>query len=109
MESAIINFLYKIIYKDNSIFGNKSCYIKIMIKIIQFIFIILFIINVLNMNNNLFIVKFLSTYKHFVKDCKNLKLYKRIKIRNYFPYVSICLPVYNMKDYIERAILSILT
>ena len=108
MESVIINFLYKIIYKDNSIFCNKCCYIKVMIKIIQFILILYFIINVLNMNNNFFNVKFLSTYKHFVKDCKNLKLYKRIKIRNYIPYVSICLPVYNMKDYIEKAILSIL-
>ena len=60
------------------------------------------------MNNKFIIVKFLSTYKHFLKDCKNLKFYKRIKVRNNIPYVSICLPVYNMKDYIESAILTFL-
>lgn len=108
MEFIIIKILNQFIFKDIFINNNKSSYIKIIIKIIQFIFIILFIINVLNMNNNFLTVKFLSTYKHFLKDCNNLKLYKRIKIRNIIPYVSICFPAYNMKDYIERAILSIL-
>ena len=40
-----------------------------------------------------------------------LKNYKRTKIKNFknfIPYISICLPVYNMKKYIEQGILSIL-
>ena len=109
MEFIRIKILNQLILKDIFFDGNKSFYIKILIKIIYFIFIILFIINVLNMNNKFLIVKFLSSYKHFAKDCKNLKFYKRIKIKNNIPYVSICFPVYNMKNYIESAILSILT
>ena len=103
-----IKILNQLIFEDIFIDGNKSCYIKKLIKNIFFIFIILFIINILSMNNKFLIVKFLSTYKHFLKECKNLKFYKRNKVRNNIPYVSICLPVYNMKDYIESAILSIL-
>ena len=108
MEFIRIKILNQLILEVIFIDGNKSCYIKILIKIIYFIFIILLIINVLSMNNKFLIVKFLSTYNHFMKDCNNLKHYKRIKIRNNIPYVSICLPVYNMKDYIESFILSIL-
>jgi len=48
-------------------------------------------------------------YKNYIKDCKNLKRYyinKNITIKN--PFISICLPVYNMEKYIERAFLSII-
>ena len=51
----------------------------------------------------------LIKYKNYIKDCKNLKRYYINKnITNIKPYISICLPVYNMEKYIERAFLSII-
>jgi glycosyltransferase involved in cell wall biosynthesis len=47
-------------------------------------------------------------YKHFIRDCFNLKRYHRKTIKIESLYVSICIPAYNMKDYIEKAIISIL-
>ena len=47
-------------------------------------------------------------YKHFLRDCLNLKRYYRKAIKKESPYVSICIPAYNMKGYIEKAIISIL-
>ena len=47
-------------------------------------------------------------YKHFLRDCLNLKRYYRKTIIKETPYVSICIPAYNMKDYLEKAIISIL-
>ena len=43
-----------------------------------------------------------------MRDCFNLKRYYRKTIIRESPYVSICIPAYNMKDYIEKAIISIL-
>ncbi len=62
----------------------------------------------INKNEKLFIYKSLAFYKHYIKDCTNLKYYNRIKIKNKIPYISICLPTYNMENYIEKSILSIL-
>ena len=50
----------------------------------------------------------LAKYKHYINDCKNLKKYNRIKIKNDIPYFSICLPAYNMENYIEKVVLSII-
>ena len=108
MKFMRIKILNQIIFGDSLIYSNKKWYIKIIIKILQFILILLYILNNLNVNSNYFISKFLASYKHYIKDCSNLKQYKRTKIRNNIPYVSICLSAYNMKNYIERAILSIL-
>jgi len=47
-------------------------------------------------------------YKHFIRDCFHLKRYYRTTIKKESPYVSICIPAYNMKDYIEKAVISIL-
>ena len=47
--------------------------------------------------------------KSFIKDCNNLKRYnKYIEINNKYPLISICIPVYNMEKYIEKALLSII-
>ena len=67
------------------------------------IYLLLFIFSK-NNNEKLYTHK----YKHFIRDCFNLKRYHRKKIKIEFPYVSICIPAYNMKDYIEKAIISIL-
>ena len=66
--------------------------------------IILIIIILTFYKNNNFI-----KYKNYIKDCKNLKRYYINKnSSNKNPYISICLPVYNMEKYIERAFLSII-
>ena len=44
----------------------------------------------------------------FVDDCKNSINYNRDKIYNTHPYVSVCIPAYNMEEYIERNLLSII-
>ena len=44
----------------------------------------------------------------YIKDCYKLKKYKRKNIENEIPFVSICLPTYNMEKYIQRTILSII-
>ena len=95
--------LNQIIFQDKYFNHIKGFNTKIYIKIFQFI-----IINLKYKNNNLFISRFLALYNHYIKDCMKLKIYKRIKIKKDIPYISICLPVYNMEKYIEQAILSIL-
>ena len=101
--------LYQFIFKDKYLYYFKGLELKNYIKIFQFILIIFFIlINLKYKNNNLLIGRFLSSYNHYIKDCMKLKKYKRPKIKNVIPYISICLPVYNMKKYIEQAVLSIL-
>ena len=50
----------------------------------------------------------LNIYKKYINECKELKRFNITKIFNDNPFLSICLPVYNMEKYIERAILSII-
>ena len=53
--------------------------------------------------------KSISIYKEFIKNCNELKLFYPLKNEvNNFPYLSICIPTFNMEKYIERAIISIL-
>jgi len=76
------------------------------IKTVKFIliFLFLFIIDLKYGIEKLHIYK----YKHYIRECFNLKRYHRKAIKIKFPYISICLPAYNMKKYIEKAIMSIL-
>ena len=50
----------------------------------------------------------IRTYIKYINNCKNHKRYKRIKIINENPYISICIPALNMNKYIERTIFSII-
>lgn len=51
----------------------------------------------------------LEIYKHYTNNCRNLKKYNRIKINNIKnPYISICLPAYDMENYIEKVVFSII-
>ena len=97
--------LNQIIFQDKYSYYIKGLNTKIYIKLFQFILILLFILKEFK---NLFITKFLASYNHYIKDCMKLKKYKRTKIKKNIPYISICLPVYNMEKYIEKAIFSIL-
>ena len=53
-------------------------------------------------------IKDIKPFKKYVKDCKNLVKYERPKKYNKYPYISVCLSALNMKNYIEKNLLSIL-
>jgi glycosyltransferase involved in cell wall biosynthesis len=84
-----------------NIFSFKTLYYLFIF--IMNIFLIFCKVNKTLFHNNI------NLYKIYVKECKNLKIfnYKNKKI-NENPFLSICLPVYNMEKYIERAIISII-
>jgi len=51
----------------------------------------------------------LKSYYDYFNLCKNLvRLNNKNKTINKYPFVSICIPVYNTEKYIERAVLSII-
>ena len=50
----------------------------------------------------------LKPLKKYVRDCKRLKQYNRQKIYNENPYISVCIPVLNMENFIEFNLLSII-
>ena len=79
---------------------------ELYVKSIKFLQILLFFfINIIYKETKLFIK---VSYKHFVRDCFNLKKYNRKSVKVEFPYLSICIPSYNMKSYIRKVVLSIL-
>ena len=79
-------------------------YKRILINIKLFINIIFFIFNIKIKHH-----ESLAIYKHYINNCINLNKYNRIKINNIKnPYISICLPAYNMENYIEKVVFSII-
>ena len=48
-------------------------------------------------------------YIEYINSCKQLKRFKQIKkIQNEYPFLSVCICVYNSEKYIEKAIVSII-
>ena len=84
---------------------NKNIFLYILnLKLFIFIYFS-FVLIKSKINTKLFS---LGKYKHYISDCRNMQKYKRIQIKNAIPYFSICLPVFNMENYIKKVILSIL-
>ena len=78
------------------------------IKLLEFLFIFNYIIINLNFNKRNFLIhKPLASFNHYINKWKNSKIKKRIPNKN-IPFVSICLPVYNMEKFIEKSLISIL-
>ena len=75
------------------------------IKIIAFLFIALLIINT---KTKIIIQKSLGFYRHYLRICTNKKLNNNNRNQIDNPFVSICLPAYNMEKYIEKSLLSII-
>ena len=51
----------------------------------------------------------LINYKEYISKSKSFfKLNKNKPINNKNPFITICMPVYNMEKYIERSLLSII-
>ena len=52
---------------------------------------------------------FLIKYKEYISKCKKSQIFKNKNLINYRnPYISICIPAYNMEKYIESSLLSII-
>ena len=87
-------------YKNN-LTKKLIIYILFLIYLIHFFLKYYLPINKMNRRN-------LNPYKNFINDCKKHKRYNRIKIKNIYPYISVCIPSLNMEKYIEQTILSII-
>ena len=79
---------------------NKNKYLIFFVLFNLFLFIIIYTyINKIN----------LMVYQNYVNSCIKLQKFNKTKLFHITnPYVSICLPVYNMEKYLERALLSII-
>ena len=79
---------------------------ELYVELNKFLLILLFFfINLIYNETKLFIK---VSFKHFVRDCFNLKKYYRKSVKVEFPYLSICIPSYNMESYIKKVVISIL-
>ena len=81
---------------------------KIIICLVLILYGLFIFFNIKYFPKNLIDKNKIRTYIKYINDCKNHKRYKRIKIINENPYISVCIPALNMKKYIERSILSII-
>ena len=52
--------------------------------------------------------KYIEKYLNYILICKRGIRLKLIKINNQYPFISICIPLYNNEKYIEQSILSVL-
>ena len=100
--------IFQFFYKNIEIYCNENKYSKRYFKFTFLLLNFLFVLINLKQFEKLFNYKSLAFYNHYIKYCSNLKVFKRIINKKYMPYVSICLPVYNMENYIQKSILSIL-
>ena len=73
-----------------------------------FLFELFIFLNVNHLQTNVFNRNQIKTYIKYINDCQNHKRYNRIKIIKKNPYISVCIPALNMKNYIENAFLSII-
>ena len=89
------------------IIKSKNIYVIIRKVVIFLLFLLLFCKYYFSKKKNVKI-RDLNPYKYYINDCKKHKRYIKKKIFNNFPYISICLPVLNMENYIEQTILSII-
>ena len=91
--------------KEKKIINNYSKWIDFIYKYVLLIIIIISFIFFCSYNFKYNIIN----YKNFINDCQKLKKYNRINVFNYdIPYISICIPAYNMEKYIEKALLTII-
>ena len=66
----------------------------------------------INSNENFLIINesqnSLESYNRYFNICNSLIRLNKIKDNNKYPFISVCIPVYNTEKYIERAVLSII-
>ena len=67
--------------------------------------------NELTKKTNLTHMQYYNTtnlYSNYILICQKKIRLKLIKLYNQFPFISICIPIYNTEKYIEQAILSVI-
>ena len=86
---------------------QKSQGLNLKWKIIfEFILIILFSLIYFYSFNIKYNIIYIKT---FINDCRNIKIYNKINSNNGMnPYLSVCIPAFNMEKYIEKALLSLI-
>ena len=97
----ITQFLLLNIYYKNNLTKKLIIYTFFLIYLIYFF--LKFYLPLKNKNR-----RNLNPYKNYINDCKKHKRYNRTKIKNIYPYISVCIPSLNMEKYIEQTILSII-
>ena len=95
-----MNLNEKKVYKKQYLIKIIICFCLFFFHLLNFIYIYYFPKNI-HKNK-------IRSFLKYIKDCKNLKRYNRIKIKKENPYISICIPALNMEKYIEQTILSII-
>ena len=95
------------IYQKKLQFHSKSQGLNLKWKtIFTFLLIILFFLIFFYSFNNKYNIIF---FKSFINDCRNLKIYnKKYSNIGIIPYLSICIPAFNMEKYIEKALISLI-
>ena len=84
-----------------------KCYIDLKYFLLSFVIFLILSLPIINYFNNKNIIDF-TPFIQYITDCKNSVLYQREKIYNKQPYISVCIPAFNMEEYIKRNIISIL-
>ena len=77
----------------------------IFLKYIFYLFLVFIFFMIDKSKIKIFSIK---KFINFINDCKIFKNYNNTKIKNHYPYLSICLSALNMEKYIERNLLSII-
>ena len=84
-----------------------KCYIDLKYFLLSFVIFLILSLIIINYFNNKNIIDF-TPFIQYITDCKNSVLYQKEKIYNKQPYISVCIPAFNMEEYIKRNIISIL-
>jgi cellulose synthase/poly-beta-1,6-N-acetylglucosamine synthase-like glycosyltransferase len=83
--------------------------IMYLMKILSLLILFILLNILINNNKNNLSNYEMKIYKKYIIHCKRLKKYsKSTKKNSGLPYLSIILPAFNMEEYIERALSSIL-
>ena len=94
--------------KDNNTFTNKlniSKFQKLNIKGFFIIFIFIFNMYYIKIDEK---ILFLKPFEKYVNECKHARKLERIKIFNEHPYISVCMAALNMRLYMSQNLFSII-
>ena len=73
------------------------------LKCVHYVFVLVFFLSIPSFDF-LYVQNFIdfTPFIKYVIDCKNLIMYNRVNVNNKYPYISECIFVNVMKDYIEN-------
>lgn len=73
------------------------------LKYVHYVFVLVIFLSIPSFDF-LYVQNFidLTSFIKYITYCKNLIMYNRVNINNKYPYISECIFVNVMKDYIEK-------